>query len=555
MKLKKLFWYTLMYLLLTFLVYYFIYSVSVIFDYYLALPSLWKIVIGVAINLFVLCMEFLSAFYSIWIYYFIGSSSAYKEIRDENNAYLSKDPLPTVSIIIPGYKEAFRVLSKTLEGALKLDYPKDRYEIIMCDDSPPDFEPQLKEFCLANNIKYIKRPNRKGFKAGAINNALTTITSDFFGILDADHIPTPNFIRTCLSGFVSDDIMLVQGKPMFVNQENYTQRSSAFIHTQFFHIYQKSRATRDATLFTGTTGIFRTDLFKKFGGMTEDTLAEDTDTSFLLIAEGYKMRYIHEVCSHGLVPWTPIGMVNQIWRWSHGLTSTFLKRARTILFKRGKITNKIDMIGTTITPTIGVTMWFVNLILILLYFFGTPLGILFIRPVQYAIPLLLVAPTLISLATFVMGIIAWRREEKEDRMIQMRGLKGFGWTLIVFYLLMLTAQSFLVWSIVSSYLGIKKQFDQTIKFKPKTVGRFDEKIKYTIWSVALFLCSIPFYIACYQSIVTFNPLLGWFMIATLTLTVPIIITITYFRELDFLRGLAGTRTAADFTEQIEQEER
>ncbi|MHA1304506.1 MAG: glycosyltransferase [Candidatus Heimdallarchaeaceae archaeon] len=499
---------------------------------------------GLIENFLILIIEVLSAFYSIFIYYYIGSSANYQIIKDEKNKFLSQDPLPFVSIVVPMYREPFRVVSKTIEGALNVDYPNDRFEVIVADDSPAEESKELESFCNSHNVKYVRRNNRKGFKAGALNNVLSSLSSDFLALLDSDHIPTKNFLRTCLSGFTDDKVIFVQGKPMFVNQDNYIQRSSAFIHSQFFHIMQKSRAMRDGVIFAGTTGVFRIDLLKQFGGFLEDTLAEDTDTSFVLIAEGYKTRYIHEICSYGLVPWTPISMLNQIWRWSHGITQILVKRSCRVLKGKGSFINKVDMISTTLTPLIGITMWFANFFILVLNFF---VQIPFVRPTltDFSIPLLLLAPILIAFANLVMGVVAWIREEREDKMIRLRGFWGFLWTLIAFYFLMLTAQSFLIWSVFSALFGVKKEFKRTIKKKPKSVGKMSEKIKYSLWSFGLFLLAFPFYYAIYKSILTSNPLLGWFVMSAISLSIPILITITYFKELDFLKNIAASKTAAD----------
>ncbi|MFW9852321.1 MAG: glycosyltransferase [Candidatus Thorarchaeota archaeon] len=547
---KRILWYFLTLFLFSFLLYYVIYSSIYIIQTYSGNLTNWVAVVGLIFNFLILIVELFSAFFSVFIYYYIGSSSSYKKIQDFNNKYLVSDPLPTVTILLPFYKEPLAVVSKTIDGSLNLDYPKDRYEVIVCDDSPPEHSKEIKTYCEERNIKFIQRSERIGFKAGAINNALKQVNSDFFGILDSDHIPTPNFIRTCLSGFVEDDIILVQGKPAFVNQDNYLMRSSAYIHTQFFHVYQKSRGTRNGVIFAGTTGIFRTVLLKEAGGFLEDTLAEDTDTSFVLMSKGYKTRYIHEVCSKGLVPWNPISMINQVWRWTNGITSIFRKRLFTIIKGKNSFINKIDIVSTVLTPIIGISMWFVYLLLFIMYLlkefsnYNTEMN--FVRPdMGQNIPLLLLAPVLISFASLIMALVAWRREEKEDKMIKLRGFFGMVWTITAFYLLMMTAQSFLVWAVLSALLGVRKEFDRTVKEKTKTMGKMSKKIKYTLWSIGLFILSIGYYFASIRSFILGDPLGGWFIIGAITITIPIIITIQHFRQLETMKKVAATRTALD----------
>ena len=555
---KKIPWYTLTLSLFGFLTYYIITSILFILDVYSGNLSNWRAILGLIFNFLILLIELLSAFYSVFIYYYIGSSSSYEIIKDENNKYLTSDPLPYVVVAIPLYKEPLKVVSQTIEGALNINYPKDRFEVVVCDDSPKGTSSDIENFCVERDVRFIQRADRKGFKAGAINNVLKQVDCDFFAMLDSDHIPTSNFIRTCLSGFVEDDIILVQGKPMFVNQDNYLLRSSAYIHTQFFHIYQKSRGIRNGVIFAGTTGMFRADLLKKFGGFLEDTLAEDTDTSFVLMSEGYKTRYIHEICSKGLVPWNPISMINQVWRWTNGITTIFRKRFFRIIRGKNSLINKTDIIATTLTPIIGISMWFVNLLLYIMYMLKSKLSLVeftFYRPVLgQNFPLLLLAPILISFASIIMAFVAWRREGKEDKMIKLRGLFGMIWTIVAFYMLMLTAQSFLIWAVLSALMGVRKDFDRTIKEKTKTMGKVSAKIKYTLWSIGLLVLAVLYYIASWETFraVPIDPLFGWFIIAAVSITIPIIITATHFRQLEIMKVFASTKTAADVEKEYEE---
>ena len=555
---KKIPWYTLTLSLFGFLTYYIITSILFILDVYSGNLSNWRAILGLIFNFLILLIELLSAFYSVFIYYYIGSSSSYEIIKDENNKYLTSDPLPHVVVAIPLYKEPLKVVSQTIEGALNINYPKDRFEVVVCDDSPKGTSSDIENFCVERDVRFIQRADRKGFKAGAINNVLKQVDCDFFAMLDSDHIPTTNFIRTCLSGFVEDDIILVQGKPMFVNQDNYLMRSSAYIHTQFFHIYQKSRGIRNGVIFAGTTGMFRADLLKKFGGFLEDTLAEDTDTSFVLMSEGYKTRYIHEICSKGLVPWNPISMINQVWRWTNGITTIFRKRFFRIIRGKNSLINKTDIIATTLTPIIGISMWFVNLLLYIMYMLKSKLSLVeftFYRPVLgQNFPLLLLAPILISFASIIMAFVAWRREGKEDKMIKLRGLFGMIWTIVAFYMLMLTAQSFLIWAVLSALMGVRKDFDRTIKEKTKTMGKVSAKIKYTLWSIGLLVLAVLYYIASWETFraVPIDPLFGWFIIAAVSITIPIIITATHFRQLEIMKVFASTKTAADVEKEYEE---
>jgi len=115
MQWKKSIWYSLTIVLLIFLLFYVGYSsYEIVVRLSPYLPN-WKAIIGIILNFFILLLELLSTFYSIFIYYFIGSSSTYRIEKNPENKYLSSTPLPKVVITIPLYKEPLAVVSKTIE--------------------------------------------------------------------------------------------------------------------------------------------------------------------------------------------------------------------------------------------------------------------------------------------------------------------------------------------------------------------------------------------------------------------------------------------------------
>ena len=132
---KKVLWYTLTIILLSFLGYYIVTSTIYVINEYKGDLSNWKAIIGFILNLLILLVELFSAFYSVFIYYYIGSSADYRLLKDEKNKYLISEPLPKVAILLPFYKEPLKVVSKTIDGALAIDYPKDRFDVVVCDDA------------------------------------------------------------------------------------------------------------------------------------------------------------------------------------------------------------------------------------------------------------------------------------------------------------------------------------------------------------------------------------------------------------------------------------
>jgi hypothetical protein len=105
---------------------------------------------------------------------------------------------------------------------------------------------------------------------------------------------------------------------------------------------------------------------------------------------------------------------------------------------------------------------------------------------------------------------------------------------------------------LSALLGVKKDFDRTVKEKTISMGKLSQKLKYTLWSIGLLGLSVLYYWASWETFQNGNPLFGWFIIAAVSITIPIIITITHFRQLDLMRRFAATKTAADVEKEYEE---
>ncbi len=129
--------------------------------------------------------------FSFCIYVFIFTG---KKRNSTKSLYKLSSNLPSVDVLICTYNEEIKLLSKTIQAAKMLDYPKEKYNIYVLDDGHRN---ELKDYCKSCNVNYITRIDNNNAKAGSINNALTHITSELFTVLDADMICKPDYlIRT-----------------------------------------------------------------------------------------------------------------------------------------------------------------------------------------------------------------------------------------------------------------------------------------------------------------------------------------------------------------------
>ncbi|MCG3218369.1 MAG: glycosyltransferase [Candidatus Heimdallarchaeota archaeon] len=502
-----------------------------------------------SINILILLFEIISLFYSLLLYYYIESSMRYKLPPLELPARFNGE-LPKVTINYPLYDEPFEIVYQTLLAALEIDYPKELVEIIVCDDSAPsENRDKIESFCKENGIKVFHRDNRKGFKAGALNEMLQIATGSFFIILDSDHLADPQLIHACLSGFIKEDTLGVQAKPLFVNQDNWLMKASAFIHTQFFHVYQKSRSTRGATIFAGTTCCFNTEIIKECGGFLEETIAEDTDTTMVLHSKGYRLYYVDRVGSRGLVPWTPISMIKQIWRWSNGIARIFRIRTRQILRGKASKITKVDYFFSAFVPIFGVLIWIFNLVVLGFYYADIP----FIRwsaygdfTFAYFLPIFFIGPILASLGSLILSLTSALAERKTDRMIQVSNAFSYSLLIGVFFIFTLAAQPFLVWGVITALIGRNKEFERTVKNRSTKKTRISEKYRYAIEALALGMVGFFFIYTTIIAALDESPLAGWFAITGIAAIAPLIVTFIYFPKLDKFRDEVRKRTVKDY---------
>jgi len=485
---------------------------------------------GKTLNLVILVLEILGTLYIAILYWHIARAWRYKKPR-----LIEKlpTPAPMVNIIIPTYNEPFRIVKDTFDAAISQQYPLDRFRVIVADDSPQPIA-NLKKYVESKRGIYHRRTNRKGFKGGAINEVIRTYPADYFAIFDSDHVSKPDFLQNTVKLAIQDPkIFLVQERANFVNTGSWMRKASAFIHSQFFGIFQRSRHLSRTPIFAGTTGLLNQEILLKEGGILEDTIAEDTDTSIYLATKGYKGVFYDKIGTDGLVPWDPISGVRQIWRWNNGLTKSFRLRAKNVLFsKELPVFSKIDFLVTLFLPTLGVMLWLMNFIL--LYMLGVSIPI--IRPGASNLAnsfLFLVAPTLVSLSTIFMGVSALLIDaEVQTKYHQLPLIKKvIGITLFSLY--SMAIQPFMLSAVIKGLFGSKTIFNRTPK-SPKQSTQTPTKIKYkyAAGAIVLFLISLVFFYATYITFITKDPRIGWFSITAITSAIPMIFVITGFKGLE-----------------------
>src|SRR5436190_20373045 len=132
-------------------------------------------------------------------------------------------PLPVVTVQLPLYNEVY-VADRLIEAVCRLEYPRDRLEIQVLDDSVDETrsiaELAVRRFQAQGvDIKYYHRADRTGFKAGALEAGLRAARGEFVAIFDADFIPTPDFLLRLIPYFADSKVGMVQARWGHINQD------------------------------------------------------------------------------------------------------------------------------------------------------------------------------------------------------------------------------------------------------------------------------------------------------------------------------------------------
>lgn len=313
------------------------------------------------LNAFLIGFEILTATFSIYLYHSIFATLEWPAL-----SYRSGKK-PFVSIHIPVYNETMGVLKKTVDGIKTQDYPKDRYEIIIADDSTNmNFLRKLERFCKASGIKLVHRSHRRGYKAGALNEALKHSRGDAVAVLDADDVPESMFLTHAVSTLYSGrKIAFVQTRNTERNHNvNAVTGIGSMVRDLFFGAIMKSKDARKLSIFCGSGGVVRSKILKRMGGWPEDTVTEDIDLSTKIFSKGLYSKYINPAGCKGLLPVSFTGLCGQTFRWSYGTTRTFLLRWRETLRIPG-VFRKMEHFLSLMTYFLGPAIIGIDIIMII----------------------------------------------------------------------------------------------------------------------------------------------------------------------------------------------
>ncbi|WP_025563234.1 UDP-forming cellulose synthase catalytic subunit [Psychromonas sp. SP041] len=276
----------------------------------------------------------------------------------------TEEEIPTVDLLVPTYNESEELLEVTLRAALILDYPKAKLKIHLLDDGGTDQKinqsdqvagkealqrrQNLQALCLKLGTYYHTREKNEHAKAGNINSALENMDGELIVILDADHVPTTDFLSRTVPWMIKDEMVFLVQTPHFMANPDPVERNyfSSFTrmpseNDMFYGIIQKGLDFWSSSFFCGSAAVLRRKYLDMVGGIAGDSITEDAETALELHAKGYKSVYVEQPMISGLATETFASFIQQRIRWAQGmaqiliLKKPFLNRGLTWYQKCG----------------------------------------------------------------------------------------------------------------------------------------------------------------------------------------------------------------------------
>ncbi|HEY6188214.1 MAG TPA: glycosyltransferase [Pyrinomonadaceae bacterium] len=273
----------------------------------------------------------------------------YHKITPKPKALWNDAELPHITVQLPLFNEMY-VIERLLKAVTEIDYPRERLEIQVLDDSTDETVKLASATVEAYarkgfDIHYIHRTDRTGFKAGALENGLQTAKGELVAIFDADFVPKPDCLRKLVHYFTDPLVGCAQMRWSHINGSyNLLTRLQTIMLDGHFVVEQTVRnRTGGFFNFNGTAGIWRRQAIEMSGGWQHDTLTEDTDLSFRAQLMGWKFVYLLEDDAPSEIPVEINAFKAQQRRWAKGVMQVGIKLYRRLWHARLPLRVKLEM--------------------------------------------------------------------------------------------------------------------------------------------------------------------------------------------------------------------
>jgi cellulose synthase/poly-beta-1,6-N-acetylglucosamine synthase-like glycosyltransferase len=245
--------------------------------------------------------------------------------------------VPVVTVQLPVYNEMY-VVDRLIDAVCELDYPKDKLEIQVLDDSTDETQDIVRlavrrQAARGFDIKSMHRTDRTGFKAGALEEGLKVARGPFIAIFDADFVPPADFLQKTVPYFEDARLAVVQARWSHLNQDYSLLTKIQAILLDGHFVLEHGGRNRSGCFFNfnGTSGVWRRDAILDAGGWQHDTLTEDLDLSYRAQLRGWRFLFLPDLTTPAEVPVEMNAFKSQQFRWAKGSIQTCRKLLPLIL--------------------------------------------------------------------------------------------------------------------------------------------------------------------------------------------------------------------------------
>ncbi|TDI69116.1 MAG: glycosyltransferase [Bacteroidetes bacterium] len=379
----------------------------------------------------------------------------------------NRNEVPYVTIQLPVYNEMY-VMKRLLNNIARIDYPNERLEIQVLDDSTDEsFEEnaaQIKKLQESGlDIQHVTRENRIGFKAGALKEGLKTAKGEFIAIFDADFLPGKNWLQDTIPYFKNPEIGVVQTRWGHINRDySILTRVQAFALDVHFTLEQVGRNSKGHFInFNGTAGVWRRECIINAGNWEGDTLTEDLDLSYRAQLKNWKFKYLEEVETPAELPVVMSAARTQQFRWNKGGAENFQKMSWKVL-KNKNTSYKTKIHG--IIHLLNSTMFLIILIVAVL-----SIPMLYIKNEYAHLSTYFIVMSFFVISTLIFFICYWFTY----RNIYGGGISRFVEYVGMFFVFFSVAMGFSLHNsvaVLEGHFGKKSEFIRTPKFNINTLN-------------------------------------------------------------------------------------
>ena len=258
------------------------------------------------------------------------------------------DPLPFVTVQLAVFNEE-TVVGRLIDAVGALDWPADRLEIQVLDDSTDDTPRIVAEHlerlrARGLTVAHLQRERRTGYKAGALQEGMEQARGELLALFDADFVPPADFLRRSVGRFDDPTVAAVQGRWTHLNRNaSWLTRAQALAIDSHFAVEQEARCRAGWFLnFNGTAGIWRRAAIDDAGGWSDDTLTEDLDLSYRVQLKGWRLEYDAALACPAELPTGLLAFKAQQRRWATGSIQAARKLLPAVWRSDGRLGSKLQ---------------------------------------------------------------------------------------------------------------------------------------------------------------------------------------------------------------------